>query len=53
MGDGSEGLLRILAPGGVDKYFLTSTDEIEVTKHTLTYTNVDMAITWMPELGEK
>ena len=34
----------ILTHGGVDKYLFTSTDVIEVEKHTLTYTNYDKAI---------
>ena len=36
IGDGSKGLLKMLAPGGVYKDLLTSTDGIEVTKYTLT-----------------
>ena len=44
MGDISAVLLSILAPGGVDKYLLTSTDGIKVLKYTLTYTNDDKKI---------
>ena len=36
IGDVSKGLLKMLAPGGVYKDLLTSTDGIEVTKYTLT-----------------
>ena len=44
MRDVSEGLLRMLDPGGVNKYLLTITDGIEVPKYMLTYTNDDKAI---------
>ena len=44
MEDASEGLLRMLAPGGVDKYLLISTYGINVPKDMLTYKNDDKAI---------
>ena len=44
MRDVSEGLLRMLDPGGVNKYLLTITDGIDAPKDTLTYKNNDKAI---------
>ena len=44
MGDVSEGLLRMIAPGGVDEDFLKGTDGEDILRDAVLYTNDDKAI---------